>query len=280
MLCMVSAPLFAQKAEDRPATDSAAQASPTTPARAPSKATDASSEASPAAGPAPRGGASLPPGATVRIRIDRAIDSGRLKNGETVPARLTSPVRTTSGAELPAGTAAALTVVETVPAGRLAAEGEFSLQLVRVGNITTATDFRVYRGQPGPRDVADAAPKVGTDAGLPAGAAIEFRVMGQPGPLNGPPRREAEVPGAVNGTASGSPPPAGGVSNSGEPVFGSTTPNKGNKPTSNARPVQPADNTFEPAQHTGQPGAAPNQPSSPATGAGGTAHQGSSTQTR
>lgn len=275
MLCLGAANGLAQKVQDRPATDSSVQASPLQ-APPPARQVDGSAIASPASGQAPRGGTSLAAGATVRVTLDHAIDSGRLRNGEIVPAKLASAVRTTSGTEIPAGSPASISVIETVPAGRLSAEGEFSLQLVRVGQVSTATDFKVYRGKPGAKDVADAAPKVGTDAGLPAGALIEFRVMGEPGPANGPPKQQPQVPGAVNGTASGGPPPKGST-NSGEPVFGGAN---GTNRNGNARPVQPADNTFGPAQHTGQTGSAPNQPSSPATGAAGTAPQGASTQTR
>ena len=276
----------AQAFQNRPATDSSALSSPAASSRKPgAPATDASVESSPLAGAAPHRGASLPAGIALKVRLDRAIDSGRLKNGDTVPARLTAPVRTSTGAMLPAGTPAAVTVVETVPAGRLSAVGEFSLQLVRVGGIGTATDVRVFRGQPGHKDVADAAPALGTDAGLPAGASLTFRVLGMPDPASGPPARGANVPGAVDGVAPGGAPPSAARSNSGEPVFGGTAgngqPGKSGNGTQNGtqqRPSQPADNTFGPAQHTGQPSTAPNQPSSPATGAAGTAPQGSTTQ--
>jgi hypothetical protein len=215
----------------------------------------------------------------VRVQLARAIDSGRLKNGDTVAAKLAAPVRTSSGATLPAGTAVTITVVESVPAGRLSAAGEFSLQAVRVGRVATATDFKVYRGQPGPKEVADAAPKIGTDAGLPAGATIVFHVLKPPAPDDGAPKNSARVPGAVNGVASGSAPPASAKSNTGEPVFGGGNGQQGNqngnRVNGQAKAVQPADNSFAPAQHVGQASPAPNQPSAPPN-----ATQGSSTQPR
>ena len=205
----------------------------------------------------------------VRVALDRAIDSGRLKNGQSVPARLTAPVRSSAGV-LPAGTPVSLTVVATVPAGRLTAVGEFSLQAVRVGRIGTETDIKTYRGKPGHRDVADAAPAVGTDAGLPAGASLEFHVLHPPHPATGDLRESPHTPGSVNGVASGAPPPTGANSNSGEPQFGGRSSTQGNK-------VQPPvnTNTFQPTQHAGQASPAPNQPQSP-----NTVSQGSSTKAR
>ena len=250
-------------------TDSAAQASPIQPAPR-AAATDSAAEASPELGPKVGSGAALVRSQAVHVKLERGVDSGRVKNGDTVPATLTAPVRLTTGASLPAGTPVAITVVEAVPAGRLSAAGELSLQVVRVGRVATATDFRVYRGQPGPREVADAAPKIGTDAGLPAGAELEFHVLNPDAPAESAPKQTAKAPGSVDGTASGSAPPASARSNAGEPVFGDTGKNQVN---GKASTVQPADTTMGAAQHTGQAGSPPNQPSAPST-----AQPGSTTQ--
>lgn len=301
-----AASLPAQKPQSAPATDSSAQASPIQPTPA-AKPVDSSALASPEIGPSVHGGAALPPGAAVRVTLGRAIDSGRLKNGDSVPARLSEPVRTTRGSVLPAGTPVVITVVATVPAGKLSAVGEFSLQAVRVGSVATATDTQTYRGRPGHKDVADAAPALGTDAGLAAGAALAFHVLKPPTPASGAPSQTARVPGAVNGTASGGAPPKGAAGNSGEPVFGganqirtqngqgapgqpnqaggtkpvgrtgSGSPGKASPSPQNAAPTgsEPADKSFEPAQHTGEGSSAPIQPAPPQSGT-----QGSTTQPR
>jgi hypothetical protein len=235
---------------------------------------DGSSEASPASGALPKGSATLSPGTAIRVTLAHGIDSGRLKNGDTVAAKLRSSVRDSSGKTLPAGTAVHISVISTVPAGELSAAGEFSLEVVGVGPAHVFTDIKTYRGKPGKRDVADSAPAVGTDAALPAGAVLTFVVQRPPSALT---RTSASghPPGSVNGTASGAPPPAK-ASNSGEPVYGGVAAKK--KGQTAVRSVAPANNTFAPAQHTGQATSAPNQ-IAPATN-GGTATQGGTTQPR
>lgn len=212
--------ILAQKTTSAPPTDSSALSSPVKPApKAP--ATDAAFESSPEIGPAERHGVSIAPGTAIHAVLVHAIDSGKLKNGQNVPARLEAPVKTSAGT-LPAGTPVMISVIGTVPAGKLTAVGEFSLEVVKVGGVGTDTDVKTYRGEPGKREVADAAPAVGTNAGLPAGAAIVFKVAKPPTAAENAPKQSANTPGSVNGIAKGSPGQTAGGSNSGEPTYGDT----------------------------------------------------------
>lgn len=196
----------AQSTHNPPATDSAAQASPIRPApKAP--ATDSAAQASPIPSTNSRI-ASIAPHTAIPVKLARAIDSGHLRNGETVQATLSSTVPLAPKGTLQAGTPVELTVVETLPAGRLYAAGEFSLQIVRVGSVAVSSDTLTYRGQPGHKDLPDSAPAVGTNAGLAAGAELTFHVLPPPTAVSGPPRPGNISPGAVSGTATGSAPPA------------------------------------------------------------------------
>jgi hypothetical protein len=184
-------------------TDSAAQSSPTAPPKS-APADDAATQASPvsqAHGHAP----GFAVHTALSVKLAEAVDSGHLKNGQTVTAHLSSAARLTSGASLPAGTPAKLTVIATVPAGKLNAVGEMSLQLVSVGKTGVYTDILTYRGKPGHKDLPDSAPATGTDAGLPQGAALTFHVQPQPAMASGPPNGTKE--GLVNGVSSGDAPP-------------------------------------------------------------------------
>jgi hypothetical protein len=209
----------------------------------------------------------LPTGESIPVHLQQGIDSGRLKNGQNVAATLDSAVRTRSGTTLPAGTPVSLTVIETVPAGKLSAVGEFSLELVRVGSVPVFTDTQTFRGQPGHRDLPDSAPALGTDAGLPQGARLTFHVQPAPGFGVKSGSDAGSSPGSVNGVASGQPPPKGaetgqtGAGGSNGPGANGR-PGSGNQP-GQVKPVQPANNTPEPAQNLGQPSVAPNQPAKP-----------------
>lgn len=250
MLC-ATLTLLAQKTQWQPPTDTSAQASPVAPAPA-AKPVDSSSQASPISlghAVAP----SVAPHTAIPIRLATAIDSGHLKNGQTLHATLTSPVTLSPRGILAAGTPAELTVVETLPAGRLYAAGEFSLQLLQVGRISVYTNTLTFRGKPGHKDLPDSAPAVGTDAGLPAGAPLTFHVLPPPTAVTGPPRNGKRSPGSVDGVAVGGPPPPGS----------SKVQGKANTKGAKAQPVQPADNTFAPAQTLDKSSPAPNQPSSP-----------------
>ena len=176
----------AQKTQNEPATDSAAQSSPIQPTP-PAPVTDSAAQASP--DPSRNGrGVSIAPHTVIDVKLGRSIDSGRLKNGDMVAATLAKPVALVPKGMLDAGTAAELTVVETLAAGRIYAAGEFSLQVERVGSIPVYTNTLTYRGQPGHKDLPDSAPTVGTDAELAAGAELIFHVLPPPEPAKGPPK--------------------------------------------------------------------------------------------
>lgn len=198
---------IAQKTQNQPVTDSAAQSSPIQ-APPPAPVTDSAQQASPI--PSSNGpGVSIAPHTAISIKLRRGIDSGHLKNGDTVAATLTKPITLSPKGALQAGAPAEITVVETLPAGRLYAAGEFSLQLEKVGSVSVYTDTLTYRGQAGHKDLPDSAPAVGTDAGLAAGAELVFHVLPPPEPANGPPKASDRAPGSVDGVASGGSPPAG-----------------------------------------------------------------------
>lgn len=253
----------AQKTQSAPATDSSAQASPTKPAPA-APVNDSSFEASPITPVHTGTGLHLAPHTALPLRLSTSIDSGHLTNGQTVRATLAQPVvlspRGSLARSLPIGTPVALTVVETLPAGRLYSVGEFSLQVLRVGSIPAYTNTLTFRGKPGHRDLPDSAPTVGTDAGLAAGASLTFHVLPPPSAAAKPGRAGRSGPGAVNGVASGSPPPPG----SSTTQQTSRVANHGKtKNGSQSHSVQPAENTPAAAQHRGQTSVAPNQPAPP-----------------
>jgi hypothetical protein len=191
----------AQKTQEEAPTDSSAQASPIKPAPT-APVTDSSAQASPIRS-GNGNGLSIAPHTEIAVKLDHDIDSGRLKNGDTVSGTLAKPVAASQNGVLPAGTPVTISVVETLAAGRIYASGEFSLQLERVGQVSVYTDTLTYRGQPGHKDLPDSAPAVGTDAKLAAGAQIVFHVLPAPEAANGPPKASNTVPGAVDGVANG-----------------------------------------------------------------------------
>jgi len=229
----------AQKTTSPPPTDAAAQSSPLQPTpKVP--AVDAAVQSSPITEPH-SSGICIAPHTAIPIALSNAIDSGKVKNGQTIPAKLTTAVQA-HGKNLPAGTPVGITVVATVPAGKLNAVGEFSLQLESVGGIHAYTDTQTFRGKPGHRDVADAAPTLGTDAGLASGAALTFHVLPPPTEATGPPPNVQNTPGRVNGVAPGSPPPAGSSprqaaeENPGNTSTTITQPNTTSHPIAGAQP--------------------------------------------
>jgi hypothetical protein len=211
------------------------------------------------------------PHTAIQVRLARSIDSGHLKNGDTVRATLENAVTLAPRGTLNAGTPAELTVVETLPAGRISAAGEFSLQLVRVGSVSVYTNTLTYRGKPGHKDVADSAPQVGTDAGLASGAELTFHVLPPPAPANGPPDARNGGAGSVNGVAAGGSPPGSsqqpGGNGSGQNASGNTIsakPGSGKTSSTQVPATNSGSNTPQTAEPVGKTTPAPNQPSAPA----------------
>ena len=136
---------------------------------------DQSALASPVA-PLPRG-TSVAVGTEIKIMLTQAVSSGTQINGDKIRGTLSAPVRTTSGAMLPGGTAVEGTVVSAARAGLVTSGGILSLQLTRVGGIPVITDVVDFNGQEGHKDVADSAPAKGTEAAVASGTTLDFHVM-------------------------------------------------------------------------------------------------------
>ena len=251
--------VHAQRVQPQPVTDSATQASPLTPVpRAP--VSDASTQASPVP-PPPRGGPAIASHTAISLALGEDIDSGKLKQGQNVAANLSTPVAVRGGSALPAGTPVVVNVIATVPAGRIMAQGEFSLQVLRVGDVPVYTDTLVFDGKPGHQDLPDSAPALGTDAGLSKGAALTFHVLSPPVAADGAPSVRDRGPGSVSGVSSGGPPPASSMQNT---YAGAGTAGSNSTPAKGQPALSPGDTTTnQQTQHTGQPGVAPNQPQSP-----------------
>jgi hypothetical protein len=160
--------------------DSSVQASPIK-APAPAPAIDSSVQASPVTvGPNTVPPPHIAAGTAIRLRLERAANSAQMKNGDTLPAVLTAPVQVRGGKSLLAGTKVAVSVEETIPAGKIQSAGEFTLQVVKVGTVTVVTEPQEFEGRPGHKDLPDSAPDKGTEATLPAGATLTFHVQATP----------------------------------------------------------------------------------------------------
>jgi hypothetical protein len=180
MAVMAMAGLLAGSAAAQRPVDSSVQASPIKPP-APAPAVDSSVQASPVtSGPRTTPAPHIAAGTAIRLRLERAANSAQMKNGDKLAAVLTAPVQVRGGKTLQAGTRVGLSVVETIPAGKLQSAGEFTLQVVSVGAVTVATDTQAFEGKPGHKDLPDSAPAKGTEATLPAGATLTFHVQAAP----------------------------------------------------------------------------------------------------
>lgn len=136
---------------------------------------DRSGQASPV--PAGRPGRSLPQGVIVEVKLEQPVSSGTQRNGDSVRGTLVSPLRTTRGAILPAGTPVQATVVSAAKAGTIRSGGVLSLQLTHVGSIGLVSDVRDFDGKEGHKDVADSAPGKGEEATVAPGTALRFEVL-------------------------------------------------------------------------------------------------------
>lgn len=272
--CMAAGAL-AQKTQNEPVTDSSVQSSPIRPVPG-APVVDSSAQASPIGSSEFGGGVSVAPHTAIEVRLSRGIDSGHLKNGQTVNATLANGVALSPRGMVNAGEPAQLTVVETLPAGRLYAAGEFSLQLLRIGSVSVYTNTLTYRGKPGHKDLPDSAPAVGTDAGLPEGAELTFHVLPPPVPANNVPNSRNGGPGRVNGVAAGGPPPPGSSTQpkakAGESAKNgkngssgniSSKPGSGKTSSTQAKEIPNDNSSPQPAQPMDKSSPAPNQPAPP-----------------
>jgi hypothetical protein len=161
-------------------TDSSAQSSPLKPPP-PAPIVDDSAQASPiTGGPATHGAAHIAAHTAIAVRLTQAASSATLKNGETLSAVLTAPVKLTNGSSLTAGTKVSLTVVVTVPAGKMDSAGDFTLQVDKVGAVSVTTDIQEFHGKPGHKDLPDSTPTKGTEAELHVGSMLTFHVQAEP----------------------------------------------------------------------------------------------------
>ncbi len=247
----------AQTRTSQPVNDSAAQASPSGPVRK-APATDASAEASPTDARQGSKARAFPAHTALHVVLTDSIDSGNLKNGQMVHGKLQSAdAARSSGTRtaMKAGAPVVLTVVGTVPAGKLNAVGEISLELVHVGGQSVETNILTFRGQPGHRDLPDSAPMIGTNAGLPAGTALTFVVQPPPSFADSKPRTGAGSAGSITQHVSGSKP-----SNYGQPAVSSAP---GSGVDRSGAPISSGGGTPQPAGNSGQSTPATNQMTAP-----------------
>lgn len=103
----------------------------------------------------------IPSGTPIRVRLKQPVDSGHAKNGDTLDAVLAEPV----GGQ-PSGTPVQLTVVLSLRAGMITSHGELSLQVIRIANHRVLSEIVTALGKDGPKELPDAAPSLGTEAGF------------------------------------------------------------------------------------------------------------------
>jgi hypothetical protein len=194
---LLAMPVLAQKTTAGPPTDTAVQSSPLPGEKPAVKApvVDDSMQSSPIPEPKPSD-IWVAPHTAIPIALEEALDSGKLHNGQAVRAHLAAAVAA-HGKTFPAGTPIDLTVVGSVPAGRMSQVGELSLQVLSVGGVAASTDTLTFRGQPGPRLTPDALPAIGSDASLAGGAQLTFHVLPPPVPATTPPPNVPNPPGSV-----------------------------------------------------------------------------------
>ncbi len=106
-------------------------------------------------------------GTPIRVRLKQAVDSSHARNGDVLNAMLAEPV-----GGLPAGTPVQLTVVLSLRAGTINSYGELSIQVVSIAEHRVLSEIVTALGKEGKKELADAAPSLGTDAGFTADQVI------------------------------------------------------------------------------------------------------------
>jgi hypothetical protein len=140
----------------------------------------------------------IPEKTALSVRLDRALSSATVRNGDVLHGALLQPVRTAHGATLAAGTRVTATVLSVAKAGEIASPGELTLELLQVGGLPVASNVVEFDGQPGHRDVADSNPDKGTEAVVAAGAPLRFQVLGDGLELGSAPLRGGKAGAAVS----------------------------------------------------------------------------------
>ena len=103
----------------------------------------------------------IAPGTPIAVRLKETVDSGHVKNGDTLRATLVDAV-----AGAPAGSPVELSVVSSAAAGRMKSAGEFSVQVVSINGSQVLSLIITAEGQEGQKLTADSAPERGTEAQL------------------------------------------------------------------------------------------------------------------
>lgn len=101
----------------------------------------------------------ISPGTPIVVRLNQSVDSGHVKNGQTLKGTL---VRAVGNAA--AGSPVEITVITAAAAGTMASAGELSLQVTRINGSNVLSKVITAQGKAGPRDAADADPARGTEA--------------------------------------------------------------------------------------------------------------------
>ena len=100
-------------------------------------------------------------GTPITVRLKDTVDSGHVKNGQTIRAMLVNAV---PGA--PAGSDVELSVVSSAAAGQMNSAGELSIQIVRINGSEALSQVITAQGKQGAALTADGAPARGTEAQL------------------------------------------------------------------------------------------------------------------
>lgn len=103
----------------------------------------------------------LAAGTPIAVRLASTVDSGHVKNGDTLNGTLEKPV-----GSMPVGTPVELTVVSAAAAGQMKSSGELSVQVVRIGGKDALSQVITAEGKEGAKLTADGAPERGTEAQL------------------------------------------------------------------------------------------------------------------
>ncbi len=187
----VSLTLGAQSTVPAPATDSSHQASPASSAgiSGARSATDSSAQASPLLARNAHAREHAIPGDILTVVLQNTISSSAAHNGQLLHGHLLQPLPAQGDRQhFAAGAPVTLSVLATVPAGRITSYGEITLQATHVGTIPVFTLPLTFRGKRGAKDLPDSAPKKGGEAILSPATKLSFRVQPPPRPAGARPQ--------------------------------------------------------------------------------------------